>query len=130
MLEWACENTDIIISIMALLFSIGIYIHGINRERKNDTLKCFSEIRRKYYNTKNFDDKEKLKYLNELEFFATGINTGIYSIKIVKKLSGSRLIKQYNYTMADFIHSRREKYGDEKTYCEYEKMIKKLRSMK
>lgn len=130
MLEWACENVDIITSIMALLFSIGIYIHGINRERKNDTLKSFSEIRRKYYNTKNFDDKEKLKYLNELEYFATGINAGIYDIKIVKKLSGSRLIKQYDDTMAEFIRSRREKYGNEKTYCEYEKMIEKLRNMK
>ena len=128
MLECACENVDIIISIMALLFSIGIYIHGINREQKNDTLKCFSEIRRKYYNTKNFDDKEKLKYLNELEYFATGINAGIYDIKIVKKLSGSRLIKQYDDTMAEFIRSRK-KYGNEKTYCEYEKMIEKLRRM-
>ena len=42
-------------------------------------------MRRKYYSTKKFDDKEKLKYFNELEYFVTGINEGIYSIKLSKK---------------------------------------------
>ena len=42
--------------------------------------------------------KAKKKYIKELEFFATGVNQKIYDIKIVSKMSGSRLIYQYeNY---------------------------------
>lgn len=72
-------------AVLAIIVSIVFYLHGLNRERKTDTLKNLSEIRRKYFNTKKLDDKEKLKYLNELEYFATGVNEKIYSIKIVKK---------------------------------------------
>lgn len=112
---------------IAIIISISIYLHGLNRERKHDTLNRFAEIRKKFFNTKSLDDKEKLKYLNELEYFATGVNNKIYDIKIVKKMSGSRLIRQYNDWIADFIQLRRSRFGNEKTYNEYEQMIKKLK---
>lgn len=85
----ACEIASGISAAVAVVISIAIYRHGLNRERRTDTLKNLSEIRRQYFNTKTLDDKEKLKYLNELEYFATGVNEKIYDIKIVKKMSGS-----------------------------------------
>ena len=39
--------------------------------------------------------KAKKKYIKELEFFATDVNQKNYDIKIVSKMSGSRLIYQY-----------------------------------
>ena len=113
---------------VAIVISVALYFHGLNRERKIDTLRVFSEIRRKYFNTKTLEDKDKLKYLNELEYFATGVNSKIYSIKIVKKMSGSRLIKQYDNWGNDFIQERRNKYGNNNAYSEYEIMIKKLKN--
>ncbi|MGN0107574.1 MAG: hypothetical protein ACI4A5_07760 [Hominilimicola sp.] len=90
-----CTILSGIAAAVAIFISIGLYIHGLNRERIVITLKDFSEIRKKYFNTKNLDNKEKLKYLNELEYFATDVNEQIYDIKLVKKMSASRLIRQY-----------------------------------
>lgn len=119
-----------IISGIAAAVAVGIsiftYIHGLNRERKAETLKAFSEIRKKYFNTKTLDDKEKLKYINELEYFATGVNCKIYDSKIVRKMSGSRLISQYDDWVADYIQERRDRHGNKNAYCEYEKMIKEI----
>ena len=122
-----CEIISGIAAAVAIIISIILYRHGLDRERRTDTLKCFSEIRRKYFNTKGLSDKEKLKYLNELEYFATGINAKIYDIKIVKKMSGSRLIRQYDNGASEFVQYRRKQFGNDKSYCEYEKMIEKLR---
>ena len=124
-----CEIISGAAAAVAIIISIVLYLHGLNRERKLDTLKLLSEIRRKYFNTKSLDDKQKLQYLNELEYFATGVNAKIYEIKIVKKMSGSRLLKQYENWIATFIQRRKAKYGNNNAYCEYEKMIKKLKDM-
>ena len=119
-----CEIISGISAAIAIIISISLYVHGLNRERKHDTLNRFAEIRNNYFNTKHLDDKEKLKYLNELEYFATGINNKVYDIKIVKLMSGNRMIRQYN----DFIQLRRSsRYGNENAYNEYEKMIEKLK---
>ncbi len=111
---------------VAIVISIVLYYHGLNRERKNDTLRIFSKIRRKYFNTSTLNDKEKLKYLNELEYFATGVNSKIYDIRIVCKMSGSRLIRQYEKWSKEFIKKRREQFGNKSAYSEYEKMIKDI----
>ena len=122
-----CEIVSGISATVAIMVSIILYRHGLNRERRTDTLKSLARIRRQYFNTKNLDSKQKLKYLNELEYFATGVNEKIYDIKIVKKMSGSRLIKQYDNWAADFIKDRKKSSENSRTYYEYEKMIKKLK---
>lgn len=111
-----CQVVSGLSAVVAIIISIMLYRHGLKRERKTDTLRVFSEIRKKYYNTKTLDEKEKLMYLNELEYFATGVNENIYDIRIVKKISGGRLIKQYENWIADFIQIRRSKFGNSKTY--------------
>lgn len=122
-----CEIISGISAAMAIIISIALYKHGLNQERRADTLKNLSEIRTRYFDTKIPNDKEKLKYLNELEYFATGVNERIYDIKIVKKMSGSRLVRQYDNWMANFIQIRKSQYGNDKAYCECEKMIKGLK---
>lgn len=114
-------------AILAVILSITVYIHGLNRERKLDTLRRFSELRQEYFNTKDLDMKGKLKYLNELEHFATGVNEGIYDIRTVKRMSGRRLIKQYDTWGADLIKERRELSGTSTAFCEYEKLIKRIK---
>ena len=125
-----CEIVSGIAAAIAIITSIALYIHGLNRERKLDTLKILSEIRRKYYNTKTLDDKQKLQYLNELEYFSTGVNAKIYEIKIVKRMSGSRLLRQYENWIADFIQYRRARQGNNNAYSEYEKMIEKIKKIR
>jgi len=125
-----CEITGGISAACAIIISIIVYWHGVSKERKINTIKELSTIRKKYFNTKGLDNKEKLKFLNELEFFATGINERIYDIRIARKMSGSRLIKQYDNWAADFILERKKKYGKDTAYSEYEKMIQSLKQIK
>lgn len=121
-----CEIISGISAAVAIFISIVLYRHGLCRERKNDTIKNLSEIRRNYYNTKELDSDEKRDYLNELEFFSTGVNDGLYDIAIVNKMSGGRLISQYKDWAKEFIEIRRKRRRDVLAYCEYEKMINKL----
>ena len=37
---------------VAIIISITLYRHGLKKERKMDTLKSLSEIRKNYFNTK------------------------------------------------------------------------------
>ncbi len=122
-----CEIISGISAAIAIIISIILYRHGLQKERKFDTLKILSNIRKKYFNTNELDEKDKLKYLNELEYFATGVNEKIYDIKIIKKMSGSRLIRQYEKWVSKFIKERRKKFGNNNAYCEYEKMIETLK---
>lgn len=124
-----CQIVSGLSSAVAIIISITIYRHGLNQERKINTLNSLSEIRRNYFNTKKLNTEEKLHYINELEYFSTGVNQKIYDVKIVKKMSGSRLIRQYENWSADFIEKRREDSGNNNAYYEYEKMIKKLKKL-
>ena len=64
--------------------------------------------------------------MNELEYFATGVNSKIYDIRIVCKMSGSRLIRQYEKWSKEFVRIRREQFGNKIADSEYEKMINDL----
>ena len=115
-----------IVAIVALFISILTYTHTVKKERRMNTLSAISDIRKKYFNTRTLDDHEKLQYLNELEYFATGINMDLYDISVVYKMSGSRLIKQYETWAKQFIEARQNQFGNQRAYCEYEEMIRKL----
>lgn len=110
--------------------SVIAYRRTLNRERKLDTIKMLSEIRMKYPKICGLSYKAKKKYIKELEFFATGVNQKIYDIKIVSKMSGSRLIYQYEKYLKKIIKRIRKGKEDSKTYIEYEKMINKLKKYK
>lgn len=112
-------------AVVALFVTVMIYKQTLVRECKLDTIRTLSELRIKYPSVREMSDGDKLSYLQELEFFSTGINKKIYDIKTVKAMSGSRLISQYNKYLKKFIEERRK--GKESTaYIEYEKMIKQL----
>lgn len=117
----------IVTGALAIGISVWTYIHGLNRERNASTLTTLQAIREKYRSTKDLSDDEKKKYLTELEFFATGVNLKIYSCNVVDKMSGKRLIKEYNTWGSKFIDTRRKVSGTENAYCEYEALIKKLK---
>ena len=100
------------------------------KERKLDTIKMLSEIRMKYPKIFVLSYKAKKKYIKELEFFATDVNQKNYDIKIVSKMSGSRLIYQYEKYLKKIIKRIRKEKEDSKEYIEYEEMINKLKKYK
>lgn len=77
--------------------------------RSNITdLRKLTELRMKYPSMEEISNNDKLDYIKELEFFATGINQKIYDIKIVTKMSGSRLISQYDIALEEIVKQRRK----------------------
>lgn len=121
---------NVLVALLAIGISTWTYIHGLNRERRVDTIESLRRIRTKYFNTKSLSDKEKLQYLNEMEYFATGINSQIYDLEIVNKMSGGRLISQYKDWCENFIEERRRRPGSENAYSEYKRMIDELKKMR
>ena len=121
---------SVLVALLAIGISIWTYIHGLNRERRVDTIESLRRIRTKYFNTKSLSDKEKLQYLNEMEYLATGINSQIYDLEIVNKMSGGRLISQYKDWCENFIEERRMRPGSENAYSEYKRMIDELKKMR
>ena len=114
-------------AVAALVVTVIIYRKTLVRECKLDTLRTLSELRIKYPSIKEMSDGDKLHYVQELEFFATGINQGIYNIDIVKAMSGNRLISQYDRHLKKFIEERK-KGNKNKAYIEYQKMIMELKN--
>ena len=101
---------------------------GIYHQRKLDTLNKLTELRTKYPNSDELDKKERENYLRELEFFSTGVNTHIYSYKIVKKMSRARLKSQYNNWIYGIIQKIRENDNNKDAYKECEKMMERLKN--
>ena len=58
--------------------SIIVYKRSVNRECKLETLRKLTELRMKYPSKEEISNNDKLDYIKELEFFATGINQKIY----------------------------------------------------
>lgn len=121
------EIADSALPAFAILASVSIYRHGLTRERKNETIQCLSRIRRRFPNAGSLPQRRQLGYLNELEYFATGVNEHIYDIKIVQKMSGRILLKDYEHWARKLIEERRNRPGKQTIYCEYEKMMKGLK---
>ena len=84
----------------------------------------------KYPSMEEISDGDKLDYIKELEFFATGINQKIYDLEIVNKMSGSRLISQYDIALKKIVKQRRKGKENSTAYIEYEQMIEQLRKLK
>ncbi len=112
-------------AVASFIGSVMIYKASLNRERRLDTLRILSELRMRYPTVKGMCESDKLAYLQELEFFATGVNNKIYDIRIVKTMSKSRLVTKYNPYLKEFIEERRKK-KQSTSYIEYKKMIQKL----
>lgn len=109
------------------LIAAYVYWHTVRRDKKIETIKKLSELRDKYPQKVSNDDI--LNYLRDMEYFCTGINEGIYDLKIVKKMSGKRLLRQYDEYIQATIAARREQRDSEIIWKEYEEVMQKLNLM-
>lgn len=109
---------------------IAVYVHRrtVLREQQLQTIRHLSKLRGKYPET--IPKHRRLQYLRDMEFFCTGINAGIFDLTIVKKMSGRRLLRQYNSYMQNEIQIRRRNANHpEETWTEYELAMQKLHLM-
>ena len=71
-------------------------------------------------------EKPLREYLSRMERFSVGVHCKVYDISIINSMSGRVLVGQYNSYIRDYIKNRIEQGMEDSTYCEYEKLIKKL----
>ena len=114
-------------AVAGAVISVGVFKYTVKREQRCLTIEKISKFREN--NSKNIDDMnndEKLNYLREIEFICTGINNKLYDFKILQKMSGKRLLGQYQKHMKSFVASRRIEKGTDEIWCEYEKVMQRL----
>lgn len=105
-----------IISLISVIVSVAIYLLGIQRDKKQDTLDSFNLLQEQVFDKLNLityseitnickkvdsgsiDDEtnskyyELLGYLARLEHFSLGVNTGIYDAKTAERAGTAFLV--------------------------------------
>ena len=133
----------LIVSILAFLLSIIQYLRDNSHEKKVATLNAYNDIQEKAlsvlskYSTPMPDieeDSEEWNKLSEclaaLEWFAVGVNTGTYSIRITNRIGGSFLIHQYRQLEKVIDKKRNRNIVKGGHYEEYQLLVKHLERYK
>lgn len=136
------ELIALIISILSFISSVLIYFFGILRQKKQDTINAFNTIQNQVLdemtkhtkkelstiaqNTRSEEYKNMSVLLARCEHFAVGVNSGIYDIRIVKRLAGRYFIGLYEKFLP-LIEEKRRICPTDRHYDEFEKMIHKLK---
>lgn len=139
----------IILSIISLLFSIGVFLSDRIRQKRLDTLNAINTLQEdwlsglhSYIRKYNRDGKKALEaHLNNedqdyydyatnclinLENFASGVDLGIYDLKVIKKCGGAFFCRIYGF-LQPILERKLQTSPDGEHYEMYTKMVKKLR---
>ena len=134
------EITAFIISILAFLLSVYQFLKESSREKKEATLNAYKELQNEvFYELNKYpDDLSKIEYQSEeweqitnylvkIENFCVGINSGIYSIKILNRLGGAYFIRQYKRLRVIIDVKCYKDVSHGKHYDEFEKTILRIK---
>lgn len=129
----------VILSTLALLFSIAQFSRDSLRQQKESTLNAYNALQYDAFEKLNkYVDMSTIEYQSEeweeiticlaqIENFSVGINTGIYSLKILNRLGGAFFIRQFE-KLTPVINLKREKnVSPGSHYDEFEKTVEMLR---
>lgn len=129
----------VILSTLALLFSIVQFSRDSLRQQKESTLNAYNALQYDAFEKLNkYVDMSTIEYqsdaweeiticLAQIENFSVGINTGIYSLKILNRLGGAFFIRQFE-KLTPVINLKREKnVSPGSHYDEFEKTVEMLR---
>ena len=135
----------LIISIFALMLSIIQFIQEASRQKKEATLNAYNILQDDAFSYLIKLSREELNpppeyhsqeydritnCLAKIEMFSTGINTGIYSIKVLNRLGGAFFIHQYDRLSEIIEEKRKEDRTKGKHYDEFEQTVKKLKHIR
>lgn len=138
----------IVISFIALVFSLIQFFVEKDRNRKEATIHAFDSLeendnilflfslskdkiddfveRKKEYDRRIEQEWSSLSNaLPLIEHFAVGVNSKIYDISTLNRMAGNQIITVF-YACDELIKYKRIGQGKEKNYIEFETMVKKL----
>lgn len=134
------EMIALIISFVALIFSVITFLFNAIHKKKKDTLDAFSALQSNaldglYYYTEGqikeiskssnraAEYKELSLYLSRIEHFCVGIRNGVYNKKIVNKLAGKHLVPLYD-KLTPLIEAKRRVPDAGDTYKNFEEVVR------
>lgn len=129
----------ILVSILALLFSIVQFARDSSRKKKESTLNAYNALQYDAFKKLNkYVDMSTIEYQSEaweeiticlaqIENFSVGINTGIYSLKILNRLGGAFFIRQFEKLTPVINLKRGKNVSPGSHYDEFEKTVEMLR---
>ena len=127
----------LIISILTAVFSILQFAIEGSRQKKESTLEAYDNLQHEVFSKlkkyslctlKKGDDgwDDVTVCLAKIEKFCVGINTHIYSCKILNRLGGGHFIEQFD-ELRPIITQKRENDSSNKHYDEFEMVVNKLK---
>ena len=142
------EIASFIISIISALASAVtivvtwvLYCETVKHDKKVDTLDAFNrlqnealdhlyklsaaDIKRISQNPRSDEYKQITVYLARIEHFCVGVNTGIYSVEVVKRMAGKYLVATYKKCYP-LIEKKRAISQADKHNDEFEKTVGKI----
>lgn len=136
-METNIDIAALIISIFAAGFSVLQFTIGGSRQQKESTLEAYNNLQNDVFSELKKYDLGSLKKgddgwsevtvcLAKIEKFCVGINTNIYSWKILNRLGGGYFIEQYD-KLLPVITQKRENDSSNKHYDEFEMVVNKLK---
>ena len=145
-MEWY-SVVAIIISVVALFISVLQFFMERRFYRNEATINAFSLLQKdvlekdsfknvnitdviNFHELKTSETDKAWELLSEqmarIEQFSVGVNTNVYSIKIVDRMAGSHLIKEFE-RLKPIIDKKRINSKTNKRYEEFEKMVDSLK---
>ena len=134
------EVVALIISILAFILSAVQFFRDSLRQKNEATLIAYNELQDNVFAKLNKygDDLSKIEYrsdkwdeiticLAQIENFSVGINTNIYSFKILNRLGGAFFIRQFEKLKPIIDIKRKKNISVGKHYDEFEKTVLKLK---
>lgn len=142
----------VVISIVALIFSMKQFYYERSRNRKEATIHAFDQLESNesikflfscskgdvdsfVIRRKQADNCIKDKWdlisgaLPLLEHFAVGINSKIYDVETLNRMAGNKIITVH-YNCSKLLQHKRVGVGNEKNYSEFEDMVNRLKKIR
>lgn len=137
-------SISILVSQLYLLYKS--YKADHERRRKQATIEYVNNIRKSYrplsdklrekfkervINTEEVseEDQQDIKeFLSIVEHLSVGINTGVYDLNILSRMSGRYFRNMYE-KLLPYINFARQDSGSNTTYCEFEEVYTRLKEI-
>jgi len=148
-MDWL-EFTAIVVSVVALMVSLLQFFVERQRVRRGDTIHELAKLQKEVFNQRDYlnaNVEEVLAeyqnapdgqfpaawdaisgYMARIEQFAVGVNTNVYDLKTLDRMSGIHFIRQYERLFPIIRHKRVES-GSNKRYEEFEQLVRKLAAL-
>lgn len=137
----------LIISVLALLLSLVQFMRDTSRAKKESTINAFYVLQNEAFDPLNEllidkrvdtsaielgsnDWRQITTSLAKIEQFSVGINTNVYSIKILNRVAGAYFIRLYNSLEPIIAKKRSQNISNGNHYSEFQEVVNHLKKLR